>query len=58
MGTPWGGSYIRWSMPTAVILINQAKLYLGLPCWVPSMITDEEVVKKKEKKGPGFADVC
>ena len=42
MVTPWGASYIRWSMPTPVNLTNQAKLYLGLPCWVPPMIVDRE----------------
>lgn len=40
MVAPWEGGHMRWSVPAAVILINQVKLYLG--CWVPSVTADEE----------------
>lgn len=58
MATPQEGSYIRWSVPTAVILTYQAKLYLGSPRWVPSRVADGEDVNTGLEHVLRFADMC
>lgn len=58
MVTHWEGSYIRRCLPTPVTPLNQAKLYLGFPCWPPSMMAGGEGVNMDVEHLLKFADLC